>query len=87
MGHGAGRGYRGTLALIVALLQPVVSAAASVAELAMLSLWVVGYFAVTGNVHQMTMRYYLPMYPALFLLAAWLLISIAWHRSIPAGGG
>ena len=33
--------------------------------------WTVGYFAWMGRQWVMTMRYYLPIYPALALLAAW----------------
>ncbi|MEP7291388.1 MAG: DUF2298 domain-containing protein [Chloroflexota bacterium] len=53
------------------------------AGLALLSLWVVGYFAVTGNVHQMTMRYYLPLYAALLLLATWLVMKLAARGKSP----
>ncbi len=33
--------------------------------------WIVGYFAWMGRLWVMTMRYYLPMYPAMAVLAAW----------------
>ena len=33
--------------------------------------WVVGYFALLGGGHVASMRYFLPLYPALTLLAAW----------------
>ncbi len=76
-GMGLVAGIAATLALLAALLHQVVRRQL-LPELAMLSLWVVGYFAVTGNLQQMTMRYYLPLYPALFLLGAWFILSLAW---------
>ncbi len=82
-GMGLVAGITATLALIAALLRQLFRLRLS-PELAVLSLWVVGYFAVTGNLHQMTMRYYLPMYSALFLLASWLLMSIAGRLKFPA---
>jgi YYY domain-containing protein len=38
--------------------------------------WVGGYFAFTGGLWVMVVRYYLPLYPALALLAAWLLVHL-----------
>ncbi|TVR18636.1 MAG: hypothetical protein EA396_15010 [Anaerolineaceae bacterium] len=37
--------------------------------------WVLGYFAFAGGLWVMSMRYYLPLYPVLAVLAAWLLVS------------
>jgi YYY domain-containing protein len=46
-----------------------------------LVLWIVGYFVVMGGVHQMTMRYYLPLYAPLCLMAAWGLFKLPlWWR-------
>lgn len=73
-GMGLVAGITATFALISALLNQLFRRRLA-PQLAVLSLWVVGYFALTGNLHLMTMRYYLPMYPALFLLATWLLLS------------
>ncbi len=39
--------------------------------MALLAVWILAYFATTGGIHQMTMRYYLPIYGALILLATW----------------
>jgi YYY domain-containing protein len=38
--------------------------------------WIVAYFALIGGQWVMTMRYYLPLYPALAVLAAWGLVSL-----------
>ena len=37
--------------------------------------WVAGYFAFAGGLWVMSMRYYLPLYPALAILAAWMLVE------------
>ena len=74
-GMGLVAGITATFALLAALLHQIIRRQL-LPELAVLSLWVVGYFAVTGNLQQMTMRYYLPMYPALFLLASWLIVAL-----------
>lgn len=49
---------------------------------ALIVAWVVVYFAYMGRLWVMTMRYYMPLYPFLILLAAWALYEIvtrAWH--------
>lgn len=38
--------------------------------------WILVYFAWIGNLWVMSMRYYLPLYPALILLGAWLLVTL-----------
>jgi hypothetical protein len=40
-------------------------------------LWVGGYFLFMGTRHVMSMRYFLPIYPFLALLAAWALLELA----------
>ncbi|GEM_PF-4495699 len=75
-GMGLIAGITATIALIASLLSQAFRLRFSI-QLGILSMWVVGFFAVTGNFHQMTMRYYLPMYPTLFLLTAWFVMSIA----------
>ena len=42
-------------------------------------LWLLVYFAWIGNLWVMSMRYYLPLYPALALLAAWGLVYVWRH--------
>jgi YYY domain-containing protein len=74
-GMGIALGIAGTLGLLGALLTQLRRLQLSPA-LAVPSLWVVGYFAFTGGLHQMTMRYYLPLYPALTLLAVWGIFSL-----------
>lgn len=44
--------------------------------------WILVYFGLLGNNWVMSMRYYLPMYPVLALLAAWALMEIL-RRSQP----
>ncbi len=41
-----------------------------------LIVWIGGYFAWAGNLWVMSMRYYLPLYPVLVVLAAWALIEL-----------
>ncbi len=75
-GMGLVAGITVTLALLAALIAQLWRRRFS-PQLSVLSLWVVAYFAVTGNLQQMTMRYYLPLYAPLFLLGAWLIVRIA----------
>ncbi len=45
--------------------------------------WILGYFAFAGGLWVMSMRYYLPLYPVLAVLAAWLIVSMvcgAWQE-------
>ncbi|MCY4525778.1 MAG: glycosyltransferase family 39 protein, partial [Anaerolineaceae bacterium] len=49
--------------------------------------WAAGYFALLGGGHVASMRYFLPLYPALTLLAAWCLlrlvqINVGWRRTL-----
>lgn len=37
--------------------------------------WIVGYFLFVGNLWVMSMRYYLPLYGPLIILAAWVIVS------------
>lgn len=53
-----------------------------------LFVWVGGYFLFAGNLWVMSMRYYLPLYPALAVLAAWGLVEIvrrAWQSDDQVG--
>ncbi|HVU11496.1 MAG TPA: DUF2298 domain-containing protein, partial [Phototrophicaceae bacterium] len=75
-GMGLVAGITVTLALLAALIAQAWRRRFSV-QLSILSIWVVVYFAVTGNLQQMTMRYYMPMYAPLFLLGAWLVVVVA----------
>jgi YYY domain-containing protein len=51
----------------------------------LLVVWVLFYFGWLGRIWVMTMRYYLPVYPALTLLAAWLLVELV-RRADAANG-
>ena len=43
-------------------------------------MWILVYFAWIGNLWVMSMRYYLPLYPALVLMGAWALVHL-WQRA------
>lgn len=52
--------------------------------------WVLIYFGYMGRLWVMTMRYYMPLYPFLFILGAWALYEIVtrayrWAQRNPAG--
>ncbi|HYO89623.1 MAG TPA: glycosyltransferase family 39 protein, partial [Candidatus Limnocylindrales bacterium] len=48
----------------------------------MLLVWVLGYFLFMGRNWVMTMRYFLPLYPALIVLAAWGIVwFVGWART------
>ncbi len=49
----------------------------------LLPAWVVIFFGLTGGIHQMTMRYYLPLYAVLTILAAWFVLQ--WRSRTLAG--
>lgn len=74
-GMGFGLGIAGTLALVAAIVVQIRRRKPDFA-LALLSIWILAYFATTGGIHLMTMRYYLPMYGALALLASWGLLAL-----------
>lgn len=74
-GLGPALGLVATLALCAAILRQVFKRRLSPA-VGLLSVWVVGYFVFMGNLHQMTMRYYLPIYAALVLLVAWGVLAL-----------
>lgn len=51
------------------------------------TLWILVYFGWQGGLHQMTMRYYLPLYGMLCVMAAWALLWLNWplRKYITAG--
>jgi YYY domain-containing protein len=69
-GLGAVLGVVATFALLAALFKQV-RAERLFPTVGLLSAWIVLYFAWQGQLHFMTMRYYLPLYAPLCLLAAW----------------
>jgi len=69
-GMGVALGATAWFSLIWSLWRLIRGKAGSYLNLA-LSAWVVAYFLFAGNLWVMSMRYYLPLYPALVVLAAW----------------
>lgn len=87
-GMGAALGLTGWAAWGWSLWRAVRGRAGALGNL-LLVLWVLVYFGWLGNQWVMSMRYYLPMYPAFALLAAWALVEllrraqrsgVAWRR-------
>jgi len=78
-GMGAALGAVASLALGVALYQQGRARVFS-PQVGLLCAWVLVYFGFNGGLHQMTMRYYLPLYAVLCLLAAWLVLRGRWQR-------
>jgi hypothetical protein len=79
-GMGAVLWAMGTVAVIAALMGQVRRVMLS-PEVGVLSLWFLLYFAWQGQLHVMTMRYYLPLYGVLIVLAVW------WLQRFPRRGG
>ena len=71
-GMGAPIGVLAWLGVIVASVM-IVRGIRDASRNLLLAVWLILYFAWIGNLWVMSMRYYLPLYPALALLAAWLL--------------
>lgn len=69
-GMGLPLGITATLALLVALYRQVRAQRFS-PQVGLLCAWILLYFAWQGQLHYMTLRYYLPLYAPLCLLAAW----------------
>ncbi|MDX2139349.1 MAG: DUF2298 domain-containing protein [Chloroflexota bacterium] len=78
-GTGIGLGLAGTLALVAAVIMQIRRRKPDVI-LALLVIWVLGYFASTGGIHLMTMRYFLPLYGVLALLGSWGIFAIPRQR-------
>jgi YYY domain-containing protein len=74
-GMGVALGVTAWLSLIWSLWRLIRGKAGAHHNLA-LSAWVVAYFLFVGNLWVMSMRYYLPLYPALVVLAAWGLVEL-----------
>jgi hypothetical protein len=45
--------------------------------------WIGAYFVMFGGIWVMSMRYYLPLYPALAVLAAWALMELVQRTNMP----
>ncbi len=67
------------LALSAALALPWAWRRGRDAHLALVWLWGVGYFAWQSTLWNPTMRYFLPAYPALSVLAAWAVVRLLAH--------
>jgi len=74
-GMGPVLGSAASVALLTAIIDQLRKRRLS-PTLGLLTVWVVVYFAIMGGLHQMTMRYYLPLYSALVLLVAWGVLSL-----------
>jgi YYY domain-containing protein len=79
-GMGVGFGLAGWLSLVAAIIG-IVRGRAGAAKNLLLAAWVVAYFLFVGGGWVMSMRYYLPLYPVLAVLAAWGLVALVkrWH--------
>jgi YYY domain-containing protein len=82
-GMGIALGVAATLALVVSIVHQLRNHR-PVFALALLVVWALAYFVTTGGIHQMTMRYYLPIYGALILLATWGIYALPPRLSSPA---
>jgi YYY domain-containing protein len=69
-GMGIALGVTVWLSVIWSLWRLVRGKAGAFHNLALVA-WIVAYFAFVGNLWVMSMRYYLPLYPALVVIAAW----------------
>jgi YYY domain-containing protein len=81
-GLGIGSGLAGWLGWVWSGYQLVRGRAGATRNLILVG-WVAGYFVVVGNLWVMSMRYYLPMYPALVVLAAWALVELVQRARQP----
>ena len=74
-GMGVAFGLAGLLSLAWALVRVVRGRPGATRNLLLVA-WVVAYMLLFGRSWVMTMRYYLPLYPALAVLAAWGLVEL-----------
>ncbi|PJF35660.1 MAG: hypothetical protein CUN49_09445 [Candidatus Thermofonsia Clade 1 bacterium] len=75
-GMGVPLGVAGWLGLAWALWQ-ILRARHGWTRHVLIAAWLVAYFAFVGRLWVMTMRYYMPLYPFLCLMAAWALWELA----------
>lgn len=68
-------GSLATVSLVFAVLNQIRTRRFS-ATVGVISVWVIAYFLIMGRLHQMTMRYYLPIYGPLCILAVWGLFQL-----------
>jgi YYY domain-containing protein len=78
-GMGLALGIVGWIAALVAFWRIIRGKAGALANV-MPTAWIVAYFGFTGGLWVMTMRYYLPLYPSLALLAAWAIVTLVRAR-------
>lgn len=82
-GMGPLLGLLGWLSLVWAAIRLIRGRPGSVRNAALV-IWVIGYFAFAGGLWVMSMRYYLPLYGPLTILAAWFMVDLvqgAWNRA------
>ncbi len=85
-GLGPGLGLAAAAGALWALLR-LLQRKPGTARLLLPLVWALGYFALLGGGHVASMRYFLPLYPALTLLAAWGLqrlvqVNVGWRRKL-----
>lgn len=69
-GMGIALGITAWLSVIWSLWRLIRGKTGAFSNIALLA-WIIAYFAFAGNLWVMSMRYYLPLYPALVVIAAW----------------
>ncbi|MCB9436358.1 MAG: glycosyltransferase family 39 protein [Anaerolineales bacterium] len=80
-GMGATLFVMGTLGVVTAIIRQLHQHQLS-PEVGLLSLWFLLYFGWQGQLHYMTLRYYLPLYSVFCLLAVWWVEQIRWRKPL-----
>jgi YYY domain-containing protein len=74
-GMGIALGLTGWIACLVTTWR-IIKGRVDALRHAPLVVWIIGYFLFTGGLWVMSMRYYLPLYASLIVLASWLLVEL-----------
>lgn len=80
-GMGATLAFAGTLGVWVAIVQQI-RKRQLLPEVGLFSVWFILYFGWQGQLHFMTLRYYLPLYSVVGLLAVWWVERLRWRRPL-----
>lgn len=80
-GMGATLFIMGTIGLIMAVFKQLRQRQLS-PEVGLFSLWFLLYFGWQGQLHYMTLRYYLPLYSVFCLLAVWWVEQVRWRKPL-----